>query len=357
MKTIKIRSFGVTAVFCAILAGCGEPQSDVEEPEQLRPVRTLLLSSQVDGPMVEFPAVVDAASSADLSFKVPGEVTELLVKQGEEVEVGDVIAKLDATDYQLSLDEAQANYNKAQADFNRAKQLIKSGTISQSDYDQLQSHFTSAKSKLANAQNNLSYTSLKASFSGVVARTYIERFEEVQAKQVIATLQDIKHITLKVNVPESLMIKVSKDAPKHIIAEFSGIPDKTFPLDFVEVSTQADEVTKAYEVTLSMTRPENYNILPGMTAKVLAKGADVNKSGLYLPINTVLKDSTGNYVWTVDSVGNGKGEISKKSVVIGEVSTLGFPVISGVNEGDYIVTAGMSKVSEGQLVKFNKGAQ
>ncbi|MCF2857578.1 efflux RND transporter periplasmic adaptor subunit [Pseudoalteromonas sp. SMS1] len=357
MHTIRIRSLGVAALFCISLVACSEQQVEIKDTEQLRPVRTLLLSSQVDGPMVEFPAVVDAASSADLSFKVPGEVTELLVKQGEEVEVGDVIAKVDATDYQLSLDEAQANYKKAQADFSRAKQLIKSGTISQSDYDQLQSHFTSAKSKLANAQNNLSYTSLKASFSGVVARTYIERFEEVQAKQVIATLQDIKHITLKVNVPESLMIKVSKDAPKHIIAEFSGIPDKTFPLDFVEVSTQADEVTKAYEVTLSMTRPENYNILPGMTAKVLAKGVDVNKSGLYLPINTVLKDASGNYVWTVSSVGKGKGEIAKKPVVIGEVSTLGFPVMSGVNEGDYIVTAGMSKVSEGQLVKFNKGAQ
>ncbi|MCG7551715.1 efflux RND transporter periplasmic adaptor subunit [Pseudoalteromonas sp. Of7M-16] len=357
MKTIKSKQLCAMASICLALIGCSDQQPEQQQSEQLRPVRTMLLSSQVDGPLVEFPAVVDAASSADLSFKVSGEVTELLVKQGEEIQLGDVIAKLDTTDYQLSLDDAQANYNKAQADFSRAKQLIKSGTISQSDYDQLQSHFTSAKSKLANAKNNLSYTNLKASFSGVVARTYIERFEEVQAKQVVATLQDIKHVTLKVNVPESLMIKVSKDAPKHIIAEFSGIPDKTFPLDFVEVSTQADEVTKAYEVTLSMTRPENYNILPGMTAKVLAKGADVNKSGLYLPINTVLKDASGNYVWTVEPAGAGKGEIKKKSIVIGDVSTLGFPVLSGVAEGEYIVTAGMSKVSEGQLVKFNKEAQ
>jgi hypothetical protein len=70
---------------------------------------------------------------------------------------------------------------------------------------------------------------------------------------------------------------------------------------------------------------------------------------------TVLKDSQGNYVWTVESQGENKGKITKTPVVIGEISSLGFPVISGVEQGDFVVTAGMSKVTDGQIVKFSGG--
>ncbi len=343
----------LAATFAVILAGCSEPQSELEKKAPLRPVRTLQLVEQSEGPLQEFPAVVDAASTADLSFKVSGSVTDLYVKQGQSVQAGDLIAHLDDTDYKLAVDEAQANFDKAKADFSRAEQLIVSGPISQSDYDKLKSQFTSAKTKLANAKNNLAYTTLKASFTGIVSRTHVEQFEEVQAKQAIATLQNIQHINLKVNVPESIMIRVSRDAPKQVFAEFAAIKGKRFGLEFVEVSTQADEATKTYEVTFSMLPPEGYNILPGMTAKVMAGSPSRTDLNLYLPLATVLKDNQGNYVWTVEQQGAGKGKIVKTPVVIGEISSLGFPVISGVERGAFVVTAGMSKVTDGQIVKFS----
>lgn len=353
MKTTY--SLLLVATFALLLIGCSEQQLESDKKAQLRPVRTLQLVEQSEGPLQEFPAVVDAASTADLSFKVPGTVTDLYVKQGQSVQVGDLIAHIDDTDYKLSLDEAQANYEKAKADFARAEQLIVSGTISQSDYDTLKSQFTSAKTKLANAKNNLAYTTLKASFTGIVSRTHVEQFEEVQAKQAIATLQNIQHINLKVNVPESIMIRVSKEAPKQVFAEFAAIKDKRFPLEFFEVSTQADEATKTYEVTFSMLPPDGYNILPGMTAKVMAGTPSRSNSNLYLPLATVLKDNQGNYVWTVEPQAEGQGKIVKTPVVIGEISSLGFPVISGVERGAFIVTAGMSKVTDGKIVKFSGG--
>ncbi|WP_249331684.1 efflux RND transporter periplasmic adaptor subunit [Pseudoalteromonas rubra] len=354
---IRKHTFLLVVAMTTYLSACSEQQTTADKAPQLRPVRTIELSVNNFGPLQEFPAVVDAASTADLSFKVSGELTHLNVKQGQEVNKGDVIAKLDDTDYKLAVEEAQASFEKAEADFERGKQLIVTGTISQSDYDLLKSQFASAKTKLANARNNLEYTQLKASFSGIVARTHVEQFEEVQAKQVVATLQDIEHINLKVNVPESLMIHVSKDTPKQVFAEFAAIEGKRFELEFVEVSTQADEVTKTYEVTLGMLPPPGYNILPGMTAKVMASAPSEARSRLYLPLSTVLKDEQGHYVWTVSSLGEGKGKISKTPVQIGEVSSLGFPVISGVTAGAHVVTAGMSKVTDQQVVKFQGGRE
>ncbi|CAH9059331.1 Toluene efflux pump periplasmic linker protein TtgG [Pseudoalteromonas holothuriae] len=338
-----------------LLSACSPNEQSKDQSPQLRPVRTITVSLFHAGPVQEFPGVVDAANTAQLSFKVSGEVSKLLVKQGQEVKKGDVIATLNDTDYKLSLEEAQASFDKANADFGRAEKLLKTGTISKADYDQLKLQFASAKNKLATAKNNLEYTTLHASFSGVVARTQIEQFEEVQAKQAIATLQDIQTVNVKVNVPESVMINVSKDVPKQVYAEFSAIEDQRFPLTFVEVSTKANEITNTYEVTLSMTPPTGYNILPGMTAKVFSSQVAVDKQAIYLPVKTVLKDQQGNYVWTVEAVGDNQGKIIKTPVTIGEMTQYGFQIINGVSAGEHVVSAGMSKVSDGQLVKFMGG--
>ncbi|BBN82953.1 hemolysin secretion protein D [Pseudoalteromonas sp. A25] len=344
-----------TLFTCVLLIGCSPNEATNEKPPQLRPVRTLTVSTFQTGPVQEFPGVVDAANSAQLSFKVAGEVSQLLVKQGQDVKKGDVIAVLDDTDYKLALDEAKASFEKANADFGRAEKLLKTGTISKADYDQLKLQYSSAKNQLATAKNNLDYTTLHASFDGVVARTQIEPFEEVQAKQPIATLQDIKTINIKVNVPESVMINVSKDAPKQVYAQFSSIEGRRFPLSFVEVSTKANEVTNTYEVTLSMGPPSDYNILPGMSAKVFASQLSAAHQAIYLPVKTVLKDELGHFVWTVEQVEKHKGKIVKTAVQIGEMTEYGFQILSGVSVGEQVVSAGMSKVSDGQLVKFSGG--
>lgn len=353
MNLISLKFFLFYSLILAFLSACGESNTGVNE-ELIRPVRTITISEPHSGPKLEFPAVVDAANSADLSFKVSGEVISLLVKQGSHVKKGDLIAILDDSSYKLTLDEAQASFDKAKADFGRAKQLISSGTISQADYDKLKAQLASAQSKLSNAKNNINYTQLHASFTGIVARTYIEPYEEIQAKQKIITLQDIRRIKLKINVPESIMFKVTRYTSKHTYAVFSGIENKQFPLSFVEVSTKADDLTMTYEVTLGMETVSGYNMLPGMTAQVMVIQSETEKLN-YVPIKSVLKDEKGNYVWTVISLGHGKGNIVKTPIEVGNITEFGFSVLSGLSAGDRVVTAGMSKISEGQTVRLSEG--
>lgn len=353
MNFISLKNFLFYSLILAALSACSESNIAVTEEPILRPVRTITVSEPHGGPKLEFPAVVDAANSADLSFKVSGEIISLLVKQGSHVKKDDLIAILDDSSFTLALDEAQASFDKTKADFGRAKQLISSGTISQADYDQLKAQLASATSKLSNAKNNLNYTQLHAPFSGIVARTNIEAYEEIQAKQKIVTLQDIQRIKLKINVPESIMFKVTQDTSKHTYAVFSGIENKQFPLSFVEISTKADDVTKTYEITLGMETIAGYNILPGMTAQVLVTQSADEKHN-YVPIKSVLKDQSGNYVWTVVRSGNNKGSIVKTSIEVGNITEFGFSVLSGLNAGDKVVTAGMSKISEGQTVKLSE---
>ena len=348
---------GVLTVIGAsiVLSACSGDKNKEPAEKQLRPVRTLTVEKADKSQTHEFTAVVDASKKADLSFKIAGEIIEFPINQGDNVKKGQVIAKLNDTDIKIQLDEARSGYDKAKADFTRAERLIKSNNISQSDFDQLKAQFNSAKAKLEGAENNLVYTELKASFDGVIAKKYTETFQEVNAKQAIVALHNLKKISLKVDVPESIMIGVRQNnAPPEIKASFDGVPGKEFPLTFKEVATQPDDVTKTYEVTFTMDSPKEHTILPGMTARVRGEKILANDSGAeyFLPPNVVLKDSNGHYVFVVEKESDGIGKVSRKTVTIGDINQLGIEVYAGIIEGEQVLSAGMSKVTDGMLVKF-----
>ena len=142
--------------------------------------------------------------------------------------------------------------------------------------------------------------------------------------------------------------------PANLKATFDAIPDVFFPLKFKEASTQPDELTKTYEATLTMLTPSDQNILPGMTARVIAQREldEDDQFNFFLPVNAVLKDSQGNFVYSVKDNNDGTGTIIKKVVTIGRINQLGIEISSGIKKGDHVITAGMSKISDGMLVKF-----
>ena len=340
--------------FLTILGACSEEKSTEGVEAVLRPVRSILVTRPDTVTSREFSAVVDASRKADLSFKISGEVVKVYVKQGEKVGSGKVLAKLNDADIKLQVGEANSNFEKAEADFARARKLIQTNTISKADYDQVKANFNSVRAVLKGVENNLSYTELKAPFKGVVAKKYIENFEEVNAKQAIFALHDLSSIHLKIDLAESIMARSKRDNSPKLTAFFDAIPDASFPLSVGEVSTAPDEITKTYEVTLVMKMPKNRNILPGMSARVVAEWplSEDSSGNFYLPANLVLKDSRGNYVFTIADNGDGSGTVARTEVTIGDISQSGIEVFSGISEGDRVLTAGMSKVNDGMLVKF-----
>ena len=343
------------AIGLVLLSGCEQTTSDTEEAI-LRPVRTVTVEPASISRLHEFPAVVEANRSSDLSFKVSGELIEILVKEGDKVVEGQVLAKLNDTDIKLELDEAKSNFDKNKAEFERARELIKRSIISQADFEKAQATFNSAKVKLEASENKMDYTNLRASFSGVIAKVYIDAFQELNAKTPVIALHDISTIDLRISVPERIMIRARKDQnPPDMSVVFDELSDKEFPLIFKEVATKPNAVTKTYDVSLSMEAVTEFNILPGMTARVIATRVFPEEefvANYYLPAKSVLKDSTGQFVYAVKQIREGVGEIQRIDVNVGEITSLGIEVFSGINVGDQILTAGMSKAFIGMEVKL-----
>lgn len=343
MRTALLFSFTLV-----LLAACSE--SMPPEPEQTtRPVKTLLIEAPDTGGVRRFPARIDAGYKAELAFRVSGKVQELLVNEGDKVKEGQVLAKLDDKDFQIVVNDRQATFDNARKNFKRASDLIEEGHISRKDYDQLDAEFKNARAALAAARQDLGYTKLAAPFSGEIARRHIERFEEIQAKQLILDLQDLTLLKVKFNVPESMVrgLRIQKEEaePKtrdlvKVQVAFDNLPGQSFPLTFLEVATKADSQTQTFEVTYTMDQLSGIRILPGMTATATADLGQVVRGDAVFTVPT--EAIVGDYkldprAWVVDEQSM---TVKPRSVKVRRLTGGAIEVLEGLAPGDRIVVAG-----------------
>jgi len=355
MKTAH-RALLACTLLPLVLAACTE-EVPLPPPDS-RPVKTMLVGGVSAGDFRQFPGVVDAIQRADLSFRVQGKLNQILIREGDMVNKGQLLAKLDPTDYQIVLNDRKASYATATANYDRAKQLVAKDAISQVEHDKIRAEYHTAKANLNAAEQDLKYTSLKATFPGYIAKRHVENFEEVRRKQKIFTLQDTSELEVKIDVPETIMIQLRRSIepgkvtkPKReMYAVFDQIKDKQFPLGLKEISTTADANTRTFQVTLKMEHPEDYNILPGMTATVFAEvyaseGSD--SLSMLLPLSAVISDPEKQpVVWIVDDK---TMTVSSKPVKAGTMTSNRI-LVTGLDIGERVVIAGAEFMREGMKV-------
>jgi RND family efflux transporter MFP subunit len=207
------------------------------------------------------------------------------------------------------------------------------------------------------AKNRLSYTYLRAPYAGVIAKRYVDNFQEVKPKQPIASLEDISHVELLIDIPENVMAVARAEGRGSIkaVAEFPTSPGKQYSLKVKEFATKADPATQTYQVVLRMPQPEDINVLPGMTATVVISTPEQVKEerSIFIPAIAVMTDPNGtNYVWLVDSADM---TVHKKEVKVGRLAgSENIDVLEGLEGGENLVVAGARKLREDMKVSFWK---
>ncbi len=342
-----------------LLAACGGEPEVAEQPDPIRPVKTVLVGEAAAGGVRNFPARIAAAQRADVAFRVPGTVAELSVKQGDRVQQGDIVARLDPTDYQIVVNDRQATLENASNNWERAQQLINQGYISKMDYDRLEAEFKNASLALDTANQDLAYTELQAPFGGIVALRHVEAFEEVQAKEPIYSVEDVGALEVKFDVPESIIRGIragdegagaTRRSQVSVVASFDDLPGQEFPLRFKEIATRADAATQTFEATYIMDQITGSTILPGMTANVKMDFSKLIDQGLAyrVPITAVVGDyKLDPQVWTVDEDAM---TVSPRTVKVGRLVGTDAEVLEGLEVGERVVTAGTPFLVDGMQV-------
>jgi len=346
-------------VFLPALVGCDKGEEQTVQKEVIRPVKTVQIAGAERGGVRTFAGRIQASNRADLAFRVDGKLAELPVREGDQVKGGQMLAKLDPTDFQIAVNDRQASHDEAKSNYTRAKTLVKDGFISKMDFDRIEANFKNTRAALNLAKQDLSYTVLEAPFAGSVARRLVQNFEEVQAKQPVIELRDLALLEVKFDVPEQLMLKVSnaEATPEEgdnvpVFASFDTVPGKRYPLMLKEVSTRADPQTQTFEATYTMPAPKELTVLPGMTATVTADlsklvgGTDV----FYVPVSAVKGDAgLSAEVWVVDE---DTMTVSPRPVEVGTMRGNQIAVAKGLNAGERVVVAGVPFLVEGMKVRL-----
>ncbi len=343
--------FGVTL----IISACGQEQNE-PPPEVIRPVKTLIISDPSTSAARKFPGRIEAQRRAEVSFRVPGKVIEIAVAEGESVESGQIIAKLDPRDYQLVVDDRAAILFRAQRDYERGKPLAKDGYVTKKELDRREAEMKSAQANLDLAKRDLAYTQLKAPFGGQISKRFVERFEEVRAKQKIMELRDLSALEVKFDVPEQLMLRVRDTESNHdkptMHVSFAAAPGKRYALKLNEIATRADPATRTFEATYTMAMPKDLTVLPGMTATVTADLGRIfaTQQTISVPADSiVVSGQTEGTVWVVDE---STMTVSPKTVEIGQADKGQILIKSGLKPGDRIVAAGLPFLKAGMQVSL-----
>ena len=300
-------------------------------------VKTQVVSPGMMDNAQTYVGMVEEREATAVSFTGMGVVKRVLVREGQVVGKGQLIAEMDDTQARNLLSGAEAQMTQANDALERYKMLHDNGSLPEVQWVEIQSKVAQAKSQLEVAKKNLADCRLVAPVSGVIGKKLIGAGETALPSQAVVSILDISAVKVKVAVPE---------------AEIGGINAST------PTNIQVEAINGSYQGDIRINVANgNRKLLPGMVANVrfVSDGSQAIGSKM-IPVTAVQKKTVSTslqadgslFVWTV-----GKDSTAHRSTVtIGQTQGNYICVIDGLNIGDRIVTEGYQKLSEGTKVIY-----
>lgn len=357
---VALLSMGLFSLF-----GCDVAEVPPPPPKKVKAIQLGNVSALVERSL---PGRARAAQEVNLSFRVSGPLVEFPVDVGEAVKEGDLIARIDPTDFESrvqttrsKLQQGIAARDLAASEFKRSADIRKKNPdlISASEFDKrlgdkdsTQAQVQALQAALKLAEDDLAYTFLTAPFDGVIAAKYVENFENVLAKRSIARVLDTDRIEVVVDIPERQI----SYAPYVLSAAvtFEAIPDIALEATVKEIGSEASKVTRTYPVTLIMDQPDGVKIKPGMAANAKLIGKlpeEAREVGMSIPATALIggDNASDSYVFVINE---NTMTLERRQVEVSLLSATGILVKSGLQAGEWLVVAGVHSISEGQEVRI-----
>ncbi len=297
---------------------------------------------------VSYPAKTEAINKSDLSFKVAGNIAQVLVKEGDYVTAGQVVARLDDRDYRTQLRATEAEYHQIKAECDRVMAMHKERSVSDNNYDKARYGLLQITEKLAHHRNQVSDCVICAPFSGYVNEVYKHSSEVTGPGMPVLSVYSSKGVDVVINIPERTYVQ--RKELTNYTATFNSMPGKTFPLTVRSVAAMAND-NHLYEMRLSL-RENVPNITPGMTAMVEVDQKLATNFGFKVPVGAVLAEDQKSYVFLYDKKNS---TVRKTAITTERLENDGIMLIStNLKGGSQIVTSGVHHLTDGQKVSLQK---
>lgn len=329
-------------------------------PAQPRMVKAAEVLAAGQSQQRVFPARIESGDSTDLSFKRPGQIETLDVRQGATLRQGQSLATLNAREVQQRVRDRQAAANLAQRQFDRFQTLSGRQAVSKAEMDVQRANRDSANAALKIAQEELSQMTLSAPFDGVAASVHVRNHQVVAAGQPVITLTRNDLLDVVFSVPENLFKSFDiRNADYSPLVKINSLPGREFKAVYKEHSGSSDSATLTWQVILTMPRPDAFPAVGGVSGTVTINLARLPSSAgaeaLVVPVEAVFNPDSRQrnepHVWVI----KGDGEtlhLEDRKVSVGQVTTEGVIITAGLSAGERVVAAGVGELHDRQPVRI-----
>ncbi|MEM7282123.1 MAG: efflux RND transporter periplasmic adaptor subunit [Pseudomonadota bacterium] len=348
-------------VLSALFLTACEPTAEVSE-QPLRPVRYITVTDDNDARIRSFSGTSRSTQISRLSFKVSGTLVELPIEVGDRLSPGDLVARLDASSMDLevqqtqaSLVQAEANARNSLSNYERVKGLYENNNASRNDLDSARAQSESGNAQVRAAQKSLelarlnrSYTRLTAEQDCTVASVSVDLNENVNPGGEVARVNCGTGLEVELAIPDSLISAITPSL--NVGIRFDSIANTTFPGTIREIGIAASSGAPTFPVIVSVDS-NNQDLRAGLSADVTFAFPSTQQGDAHIiPLSAITNDGEQTFVFVAVAGGDDQATLSKRSITVGELTDSGIEVLQGLEDGDRVVTAGVSVVRDGQTV-------
>lgn len=335
VKTLLVGGVCLASVACSSKKGAEAATETVAEVAKPKVTTAQVHIQDVDQQSV-FTGNVEGYAVNNITPQQPRRITRLLVDVGDHVKKGQLVAELDNS----ALAQAKAQYENNKANFERSDELYKFGGESKANWQAMQTAYEVSKSTYENMLEN---TTLVSPISGVVtARNY--DVGDMAAGMPIFVVQRINPVKIMISVSESLYTYVKKGMAVEV--ELDALPEQKFSAKVSRITPSIDASTRTFPVELTLANDKEL-VKPGMYARVTMSYG--TRKNIVVPDVAVVKQlGSGNrYIY----VYNQDGTVAYKKVELGRRFGDKYEILSGIADGDVVVTSGQVALKDGIAVE------
>jgi membrane fusion protein (multidrug efflux system) len=330
--------------------------SGLSNPPQT--VSTMVAKSQLWSSTIEAVGSARAINGVNLSAQVAGTVSAIHFTSDSDVKQGTLLLELSAADDVAHLDALKATTELARITYDRDKTLLSTKAVSQQTVDSDKWALANDEAQVAQQQALVDYKFIKAPFTGRIGIRLVDLGQYIPAGTTIASLQQLDPIFVDFYLPQQSLAKIK--VGQQVAAKVDTYPGANFAGEISAINSLVDTATRNVQVRATLKNPDG-RLLPGMFITV---DIDVGTPQNYvtLPQTAIAYNSFGNIVYIVEDKGKdakGQPQLSAKQTFVTTGATRGdqVAVLTGVKDGDTVVTAGQVKLRNGTPININNTVQ
>ena len=354
-KRIFLTLIGLVLLI-AVLSGIKALQIDkmieassqfVQPPEPVTTARVISVSWETVLPSI---GSLTAVQGVTIATELPGKVVKIVFTPGSRVKKGDLLLRQDTSSEEAQLPGTEASLTLSSRNLSRAKSLIAEEMISQSQLDTAQANFQQAQAAVDNLRSQIAKKTVRAPFSGRLGIRLVNLGQSLREGDAIVSLQTLSPIYVDFQLPQQYLNQVRQGLPVRVTAD--GLPDRQLTGKITAINPQVNVATRSIGVQATLQNAEEL-LRPGMFVSievVLPKLQTV----LSIPATAVLYAPFGDSVFIIEEKQTEDGKkylaLRQQFIRLGEKRGDFVSVLSGLNAGESVVSTGVFKLRNGQVV-------